>query len=42
MLAILWDGVLVIMTPLTVGLWIFSVSLVLWLGLDLALKRTVR
>lgn len=42
MFAVLWDGVLVIMTPITLGLWLFCVSLVTWLALDWALKRKIR
>jgi len=33
MLAVMWDGVLVIVTPVTIGLWLFTASLVAWLGL---------
>lgn len=42
MLTVLWDGVLVIMTPVTLGLWLFTMSLVVWLVLDWVLKRKVR
>ena len=33
MFAVLWDGALVIATPVTVGLWLFTTALVCWLGL---------
>lgn len=33
MLAVMWDGVLVIVTPVTIGLWLFTASLVAWLVL---------
>ena len=42
MLTVFWDGVLVIMTPLTLGLWLFGMSLLVWLVLDWVLKRKVR
>lgn len=42
MLAVLWDGVLVIMTPLMLGLGLFTLALTAWLVLDLVLKRTIR
>lgn len=39
MLAMMWDGVLVIVTPVTVGLWLFTVSLVTWLALQFWINR---
>jgi hypothetical protein len=33
MLAVLWDGVMVIVTPVTIGLWLFTIALIAWLGL---------
>jgi hypothetical protein len=33
MLAVMWDGVMVIVTPVTIGLWLFTIALVAWLGL---------
>ncbi len=39
MLAVMWDGVLVILTPITFGLWLLTISLVAWLALD-ALYRS--
>jgi hypothetical protein len=33
MLAVMWDGVLVIVTPVTIGLWLFTAALVAWIGL---------
>jgi len=34
MLAVMWDGVMVILTPVTFGLWLLTISLVSWLVLD--------
>lgn len=42
MLSIMWDGTLVIVTPVTLGLWLFTSSLIVWLLLDWGLKRAVR
>ena len=42
MLALMWDGVLVIVTPVTMGLWLFTSALIVWLGLDVWMKRRLR
>ena len=39
MLAVMWDGVLVIVTPVTMGLWLFTTSLVVWLALQFWINR---
>ncbi len=39
MLAVMWDGVLVIVTPVTMGLWLFTTSLVAWLALQFWINR---
>ena len=39
MLAVMWDGVLVIVTPVTMGLWLFTISLVAWLALQFWINR---
>jgi hypothetical protein len=38
MMAVLWDGAVVIVTPVTVGLWLFTISLIAWLGLHYLLR----
>jgi len=42
MLAIMWEGVMVIVTPVTAGLWLFTVALIAWLILQYALARKLR
>ncbi len=42
MLAVMWDGVMVIVTPVTLGLWLLTVALVAWLGLQFLVSRTLR
>ncbi|MCH7991180.1 MAG: hypothetical protein IIC35_02015 [Gemmatimonadetes bacterium] len=39
MLGVMWDGVMIIVTPITLGLWIFTASLVAWLVLQFMLDR---
>lgn len=39
MLAVMWDGVLVIVTPVTMGLWLFTTSIVAWLVLQFWIGR---
>lgn len=39
MMAVIWDGVLVIVTPITLGLWLLTLSLGLWLVLQFYLNR---
>ncbi len=39
MLAVMWDGVMIIVTPVTLGLWLLTVSLVAWLGLQYMFSR---
>ena len=41
MLAVMWDGVMIIVTPVTLGLWLFTASLVAWLVLQYMLGRKV-
>lgn len=42
MLAVMWDGVMVIVTPVTLGLWLFTTSLIAWLVLHYALELKTR
>ena len=42
MLAIMWEGVMVIVTPVTAGLWLFTFALIAWLCLQYALARKLR
>jgi hypothetical protein len=42
MLAVMWEGVLVIVTPFMLGLWLFTASIVAWLVLQLMLGRRLR
>ena len=42
MLAVMWEGVLVIVTPVTMGLWLFTASLVAWLALQFWINRKLR
>ena len=42
MLAVLWEGVLVIVTPVTLGLWLFTASIIAWLLLQFMLGRKLR
>lgn len=39
MLAVILDGAMVIVTPITVGLWLLTIALVAWLALHFALGR---
>ncbi len=39
MLAVMWDGALVIVTPVTMGLWLFTTSLAVWLALQFWINR---
>ncbi len=41
MLAVMWDGALVIVTPVTMGLWLFTTSLAVWLALQFWINRTL-
>jgi hypothetical protein len=41
MMAVVWDGILIIVTPVTLGLWLLTVSLVLWLGLQFFINRRI-
>jgi O-antigen ligase len=42
MLAVMWDGVAVIVTPVTLGLWLFTLSLLAWLVLQFLYQRRAR
>jgi hypothetical protein len=39
MLSVMWEGVMVIVTPVTLGLWLFTGSLVAWLVLQFMVNR---
>ena len=41
MLAVMWDGALIIVTPVTLGLWLFTAALAAWLVLQYALELKV-
>lgn len=38
MMTVLWDGAVVIVTPVTAGLWLFTTSVVAWLALHYLLR----
>lgn len=38
MMSVLWDGAVVIVAPVTVGLWLFTTALVAWLILHYVLR----
>lgn len=42
MLAVMWEGVLVVVTPVTLGLWLFTASIVAWLVLQFLFGRKLR
>lgn len=42
MMAVIWDGVLIIVTPVTLGLWMTTCALVLWLILQFWFGRRLR
>lgn len=42
MLGVMWEGAMIIVTPVTLGLWLFTVALVAWLGLQLMFNRKAR